>query len=260
MAPTRGRPSEWTGLRPRFPAAGKPPGLPGSSHAPRRSSAGGHPVGGGAAPLPRPPPPAPTAAPCGTGRGRASPRRRPVPPRSLSSPPIVGDTGAPAPGAERTTASWGEAQGWTVPSPQDGEEPSAASWRDGGGVGGARRTGPPPQVHRRVERAGGREAEGERDAIPSRRRTQWRRRPGRGGLAVPTTRSPISPGMKAGEKPPGPRPPLPQRRPAPYHGVGGARRAAERGAAAAAPLRCWARRGLRQQEGKRRGRESGGNA
>lgn len=78
MAPTRGRPSEWTGLRPRFPAAGKPPGLPGSSHAPRRSSAGGHLVGGGAAPLPRPPPPAPTAAPCGTGRGRASPRRRPV--------------------------------------------------------------------------------------------------------------------------------------------------------------------------------------
>ncbi|XP_040984239.1 uncharacterized protein LOC115349839 isoform X2 [Aquila chrysaetos chrysaetos] len=30
--------------------------------------------------------------------------------------------------------------------------------------------------------------------------------------------------------------------------------------AAASPLGCWARRGLRQQEGKRRGREPGGNA
>lgn len=36
------------------------------------------------------------------------------------------------------------------------------------------------------------------------------------------------------------------------HGVGGA--------AAAASLGCWARRGLRQQEGKRRGREPSGNA
>lgn len=40
-------------------------------------------------------------------------------------------------------------------------------------------------------------------------------------------------------------------RPAPYHGVGGA---------AVASLGCWARRGLRQQEGKQRGREPSGNA
>ncbi|KAM9563208.1 uncharacterized protein ACIB01_006071 [Guaruba guarouba] len=137
-----------------------------------------------------------------------------------------------------------------------------AGWRRSGGKGRER-------IHRlrfKGERKGpGRWTEKERrGAIPS----CPERKPGCGGRAIPTT--PFSPGMKeegimgggvgvlGGESRPTPVSP---EAPAPYHGVGGTRRAAERGAAVGGcSLGCWARRGLRRQEGKQRGREPGGNA
>lgn len=125
--------------------------------------------------------------------------------------------------------------------------------------GEGRRTDTPPQVQRRTERTQGREGEGKGAAISPCRRAQRRRqperRPGCGGQYQPPP-TPLSSAMKAekGEKR---NIPLPRRRQAPYHGVGGRRRSAVRQRLF---LGCWARRGLRQQEGKRRGREPGGNA
>lgn len=96
--------------------------------------------------------------------------------------------------------------------------------------GEGRRTETPPQVQRRTERTQGREGEGKGAAISSCRRAQRQRqperRPGCGGQYQPPP-TPLSSVMKAeeGEKR---NIPLPRRRQAPYHGVGGRRRSAVR--------------------------------
>lgn len=178
------------------------------------------------------PPPHAARAPCPPcppsphpPSGRAAPRARVR--RGAHHRPVRGGAG----GARKEERA--------VPSPQKergGARPTA-SWRYRGGRkerGKKRSAAQPPQAQRPA-------GCGKGCAMASRRRWMPRLHP---PLAAPPSVPPTDEGGGGAASP--------LSAPGSYHGVGGA--------AAAASLGCWARRGLRQQEGKRRGREPSGNA